>query len=49
MTGKKSDQLIYRHHTMFPGGLKEIPYETMLERKPEEVNIDLFARKNKRV
>ncbi|GAA5913394.1 mitochondrial 54S ribosomal protein uL13m MRPL23 [Sporobolomyces salmoneus] len=37
VTGKKEDQLIYRHHTMFPGGLKEIPYKTMMERKPEEI------------
>ncbi|GAA5978250.1 hypothetical protein JCM5350_002240 [Sporobolomyces pararoseus] len=37
VTGKKQDQLIYRHHTMFPGGLKEIPYKTMMERKPEEI------------
>ncbi|GAA5879408.1 hypothetical protein JCM16303_003192 [Sporobolomyces ruberrimus] len=37
VTGKKKEQLVYRHHTMFPGGLKEIPFETMMERKPEEI------------
>lgn len=37
VTGKKSQQKLYRHHTMFPGGLKEIPYKTMLDKKPEEV------------
>ncbi|GAA5937102.1 mitochondrial 54S ribosomal protein uL13m MRPL23 [Sporobolomyces koalae] len=37
VTGKKEDQLVYRHHTMFAGGLKEIPYKTMMERKPEQI------------
>ncbi|GAA6059639.1 hypothetical protein JCM10212_004142 [Sporobolomyces blumeae] len=37
VTGKKADQKLYRHHTMFPGGLKEIPYKRMLEQKPEEI------------
>ncbi|SGY66042.1 BQ5605_C004g02615 [Microbotryum silenes-dioicae] len=38
VTGKKADQKLYRHHTMYPGGLKEIPYKTMLKNKPEEVS-----------
>ena len=38
VTGKKADQKLYRHHTQFPGGLKEIPYKTMLDRNPEEVS-----------
>lgn len=37
VTGKKSQQLVYRHHTMFPGGLKEIQYKDMMRRKPDEV------------
>jgi len=37
VTGRKAEQKLYRHHTQFPGGLKEIPYATMLDRKPEEV------------
>jgi large subunit ribosomal protein L13 len=37
VTGKKAEQLVYRHHTMYPGGLKEIPYKTMMARKPDEV------------
>lgn len=37
VTGKKADQKLYRHHTMFPGGLKEIPFNTMLQKKPDEV------------
>lgn len=37
VTGKKNQQKVYRHHTMFPGGLKEIKYEDLLQRRPEEV------------
>lgn len=37
VTGRKAEQKVYRHHTMWPGGLKEISFETMLERKPDEV------------
>jgi len=37
MTGKKSLQKVYRHHTGFLGGLKETPVKRLLERKPIEV------------
>ncbi|SOV08324.1 probable MRPL23 - mitochondrial ribosomal protein, large subunit [Ustilago sp. UG-2017a] len=37
VTGRKADQRVYRHHTMFPGGLKEIKYKEMMEKKPEEI------------
>lgn len=37
VTGRKAEQKVYRHHTMFPGGLKEIPYTRMMESRPEEV------------
>ncbi|CAJ0841403.1 4990_t:CDS:10, partial [Entrophospora sp. SA101] len=37
VTGKKSDQKIYRHHTGYPGGLKEIPYKDLLRKTPEEI------------
>lgn len=37
VSGRKAEQKLYRHHTGFPGGLKEIPYNTMMENKPEEV------------
>jgi len=30
-TGKKLDQKFYRHHTMFHGGLKEVPAKKMME------------------
>jgi len=36
LTGNKIDQKIYRHHSGYPGGLKEIPIRRMLERRPEE-------------
>lgn len=37
LTGKKLRNKLYRHHTGFPGGLKEIPAFRMLERTPERV------------
>lgn len=37
VTGKKDQQKVYRHHTMYPGGLKEITYADMMRRKPDEV------------
>lgn len=38
VTGKKDQQKIYRHHSMFPGGLKEVKYEDLLQKRPEEVS-----------
>lgn len=35
LTGKKLDQKVYRWHTGYPGGLKEVPARVRLERKPE--------------
>jgi large subunit ribosomal protein L13 len=37
VTGKKKQQKIYRRHSGWPGGLKEVPLERMLERHPERV------------
>jgi large subunit ribosomal protein L13 len=37
VTGRKAEQKVYRRHTGYPGGLRETPYEVMLERKPTEV------------
>jgi large subunit ribosomal protein L13 len=37
VTGRKDEQLVYRKHTMFPGGLKETEYKDMMENKPYEV------------
>mmetsp|Transcript_24917 Transcript_24917/g.27572 ORF Transcript_24917/g.27572 Transcript_24917/m.27572 type:complete len:212 (+) Transcript_24917:65-700(+) len=36
-TGKKWKQKLYRHHSGWPGGLKEIPAHRMLSDKPEMV------------
>ena len=35
LTGKKLDQKMLRHHSFYPGGLKEVPYRVALEKKPE--------------
>ena len=35
LTGRKLDQKLYRHHTGYPGGLKEATYREMLAKKPE--------------
>ena len=37
VTGKKEEQVLFRKHSMFPGGLKETPYKDMKKRHPEEV------------
>ena len=37
LTGKKLDQKMLRHHSFYPGGLKEIPYREALAKKPEFV------------
>ena len=35
LTGKKLEQKMMRHHTLYPGGLKEVPYKEVLAKKPE--------------
>jgi large subunit ribosomal protein L13 len=35
LTGKKLDQKMLRHHSLYPGGLKETPYREVLAKKPE--------------
>ncbi len=37
VTGKKRKEKIYKRHTGYPGGLREITFEKLLERKPEEI------------
>jgi large subunit ribosomal protein L13 len=39
VTGGKESKKIYYHHSGYPGGLKETPYEVMIERQPEQVMI----------
>ena len=36
LTGKKLDQKLYRHHSFYPGGLKEVPYRRLFETKPDQ-------------
>jgi len=36
LTGKKMEQKLYRHHSGYPGGLKEIKYRLFLKEKPEK-------------
>jgi large subunit ribosomal protein L13 len=35
--GSKNDQKMYRHHTLYPGGLKEFTVKEMFEKKPERI------------
>ncbi len=37
VTGKKSQQIVYRRHSQYPGNLKEIPYRTMQEKHPTRI------------
>lgn len=37
LTGNKLEQKMYRYHTGYPGGLKEIKYRDMIAKKPEKV------------
>ena len=37
LTGNKLDNKIYRHHSGWPGGLKEIKYRHMMAKSPEKV------------
>jgi large subunit ribosomal protein L13 len=37
LTGNKLDQKLYRYHTLYPGGLKEIKYRVMMQKSPDKV------------
>ena len=37
VTGKKSTDKMYYHHTGYPGGLKSISFEKQIEKAPERV------------
>ncbi len=37
LSGNKLDQKLYRYHTQYPGGLKEINYRVMMQKKQERV------------
>jgi large subunit ribosomal protein L13 len=44
VSGLKEKQLVYRKHSMYPGGLKETPYERMMATKPWEVRLCCYPR-----
>jgi large subunit ribosomal protein L13 len=37
LTGRKAENKVYYHHTLYPGGLKEIPFKRTRKRHPERV------------
>jgi large subunit ribosomal protein L13 len=37
LTGKKWDEKVYRHHSLFPGGLQEYSAKKLVERHPTEL------------
>ena len=37
VTGKKSKDKMYYRHTGFPGGIKEMSFDKMIDHKPEQV------------
>ena len=37
LTGQKIDQKVYRWHTLYPGGLREVGARKVMESKPENV------------
>jgi ribosomal protein L13 len=44
LTGRKAIGKVYKHHTGFIGGLKEVPITTMRVRRPEEVSREARSR-----
>jgi large subunit ribosomal protein L13 len=37
LTGNKLEQKVYRHHSGYPGGLKEIPARRLKEQRPDAI------------
>lgn len=37
LAGEKADAKLYRRHSGFPGGLKSVPFATMLDRRPTQI------------
>lgn len=44
VSGRKAKQKVYRRYSGYPGGLREVPYETMLKNRPTTV-IELAVRR----
>ena len=43
LSGKKSEDKVYRHYSGFMGGLKEVPIGRMRERRGEDVSREFCA------
>lgn len=37
VSGKKAEQKTYTYYSGYPGGLREVPFKTLLEKKPQEI------------
>jgi len=37
LKGNKTEQKVYRHHTRYPGGLREVSAKDMFAKRPERV------------
>jgi large subunit ribosomal protein L13 len=37
VTGNKANTKVYRKHSGYPGGLKEVSYKRLLEKQPEQI------------
>lgn len=37
LTGKKLEQKYYKYHTGYPGGLREVRYDELMDKNPEKV------------
>ena len=40
LTGQKVDQKVYRWHTRYPGGLKEVKASKLIQTKPEAIIVE---------
>ncbi|KAG0173237.1 54S ribosomal protein L23, mitochondrial [Apophysomyces sp. BC1034] len=47
VSGKKGQQKLYRHHTGFPGGLKEITFNDLKAKDPTEASVSGMLPKNR--
>ncbi len=37
LTGKKDEQMTYKHYSGYPGGMKEVPLEMLRKRHPDRI------------
>ncbi len=37
LTGRKTDAKVYTSYSGYPGGLRKVPFSTMIEKRPQEV------------